>query len=124
MNSLANKHNVRYCSEENPRVTIEIVMQSLNMSVSCSTSESRAIGPYFFDDDIINVQNYHSISKECFVPELKRLGKVSCAIFQEDKAPPHFSRDVRQYFDKIFPNRWIGKGGSIRWAPRSPDLSR
>ena len=33
---------------------------------------------------------------------------------QQDGASAHFSRDVRQYFDKVFPNRC-----PIRWAPRS-----
>ena len=83
------------------------------MSVCCSTSENRAIGPYFFDDDTVNGQNYHSMLKEFFVPKLQRLGKVSSATFQENEAPPHFSRGVRQHFDKIFPNRWIGRDGSI-----------
>ena len=45
--------------------------------------------------------------KEFFVPELKRLGKTSSTIFQQDEAPPHFRPDVRQYLDKIFPNQRI-----------------
>ena len=45
-------------------------------------SESRVIGPYFFDDDTINGENSHSILKEFFIPELKRLDKASSTIFQ------------------------------------------
>ena len=37
--------------------------------------------------------------------------------------PVHFSRDVRQYFDKVFPNRWIRRAVPITWTSRSPDLS-
>ena len=40
--------------------------------------------------------------KEFFVSELKRLGQASSTIFQQDEAPAHFSRDVCQYFDKVF----------------------
>ena len=40
------------------------------------------------------------------------LGKASSAIFQQDGPPPHFSRDIRQYIDKTFPNRWIERGGA------------
>ena len=47
LNGLVNKHHVRYWSEENPRVTIEIVMQSAKAYVCCSMSESRVVGPYF-----------------------------------------------------------------------------
>ena len=37
--------------------------------------------------------------------------------------PPHFSLKVRDYLDKEFPGRWIGRGGPLAWPPRSPDLS-
>jgi hypothetical protein len=44
-------------------------------------------------------------------------------IFQQDGAPPHYSRDVRDYLNLQFPNRWIGRNGPISWPPRSPDLT-
>lgn len=43
---------------------------------------------------------------------------------QQDGAPPHYSQIVRRYLDINFPNRWIGRGGPIRWPPRSPDLTK
>ena len=54
---------------------------------------------------------------------MRKLHKVWSLIFQQDGAPAHFSTDVRQYLDNHFPNRWIVRGGPIRWAPRSPDLT-
>ena len=42
--------------------------------------------------------------KEAFVLKLKRRDKASSAIFQEDGAPPHFSKDIRQYLEKPFSN--------------------
>ena len=44
-------------------------------------------------------------------------------MFQHDGAPPHFFRPVREYLDEIFPNRWIGRNGPVRWPARSPDLN-
>jgi hypothetical protein len=38
-------------------------------------------------------------------------------------APPHFSRNVREMFDKQYPQRWIGRGGPHHWPARSPDLN-
>jgi hypothetical protein len=43
--------------------------------------------------------------------------------FQHDGAPPHYIRLVMQHFSNIFPNRWIGRGCTIKWPPRSPDLT-
>ena len=87
-------------------------MESSKVHVCCSVSESRMIGPYLFDDDTINRQNSHSILNEFFVAELQRLDKANSGIFREDRAPPHFSRVVRQYFNKISSNRWIGRSGA------------
>lgn len=42
---------------------------------------------------------------------------------QQDGAPAHFARDVRNHINRTFPSRWIGRGGHIRWPPRSPDLN-
>ena len=44
-------------------------------------------------------------------------------LFHQDCAPPHFFGNVRHHLDKHFPNRWIGRGGAIRWAARSPNLT-
>ncbi|KAG8289720.1 hypothetical protein J6590_098624, partial [Homalodisca vitripennis] len=41
----------------------------------------------------------------------------------QDGAPPHYGLHVREYLNNIFPNRLIGRRGSIEWPPRSPDLS-
>lgn len=43
--------------------------------------------------------------------------------FQQDGAPPHYAAIVRQYLDRIFPGRWIGRRGAIEWPARSPDLT-
>ena len=54
LNGLVNKHNVRYWSEGNPRITIEALMQSPKVHVCSSMTERCVVGSYFFDDDIIN----------------------------------------------------------------------
>ena len=43
--------------------------------------------------------------------------------FQHDGAPPHFTRRVREHLNRTYPNRWIGRGSTINWPPRSPDLT-
>ena len=43
--------------------------------------------------------------------------------YQHDGAPAHFALDVREYLNNVFPNRWIGKGGTVQWPPHSADLT-
>jgi hypothetical protein len=41
----------------------------------------------------------------------------------QDGAPTHYTSDVRDWLDEIFPARWIARWGAIDWPDRSPDLS-
>ena len=43
--------------------------------------------------------------------------------FQHDGAPSHYTRHVMQHVNDTFPRRWIGRGSTINWPPRSPDLT-
>jgi len=43
--------------------------------------------------------------------------------FQHDGAPSHYTRHVMQHLNDTFPNRSIGRGSTINWPPRSPDLT-
>ena len=46
-----------------------------------------------------------------------------CMRFMHDGAPPHFSRVARQFLNRHFANKWIGRGGPIAWPARSLDLN-
>ncbi|GBM21448.1 hypothetical protein AVEN_182419-1, partial [Araneus ventricosus] len=46
----------------------------------------------------------------------------------QDRAPPHFHHEVRQYLNDASPGRWIGRGEQhdlvhFKWPPNSPDLT-
>ena len=97
-------------------------MKSPKLNVWCAMSKNQLIGPFFFEDDTVNGENYLSMLQQFFIPEIRKLHKLQSIIFQQDGAPPHFSVDVRHYLDSRFPNRWIGRGDAVRWAPRSPHL--
>jgi len=43
--------------------------------------------------------------------------------FLHDEAPPHFSLRVRNHLNRHYPERWIGRGSSVSWSPRSSDLT-
>ena len=44
-------------------------------------------------------------------------------LFQHYGAPHHFSLAVRDHLDQRFGQQWIGRGDTIAWPARSPDLS-
>jgi hypothetical protein len=48
---------------------------------------------------------------------------MTTIIFQPCGALPRFRRHVMEVLTATFPGRWIGRGGSIPWPPRSPDLT-
>src|SRR5678816_129152 len=43
--------------------------------------------------------------------------------FMHNGAPAHFSLVPRNYLNTVYPRRWIGRGGTEPWPPRSPDLN-
>src|SRR5580765_6641648 len=51
------------------------------------------------------------------------LARLVDMYFQQDGAPPHYSRLVTEHLNLTFPGRWIGRGGPINWPARSPDLT-
>ena len=43
--------------------------------------------------------------------------------FQHDGCPAHFALQERGELDRMFPQRWIGRGSTVHWPARSPDLT-
>ena len=80
------------------------------------------LGPYFFERTCTG-ESYLNMLRNDIVPELRRKGLLETAVFQQDGAPPHWSREVRDYLTMTFGDRWIGRGGPTAWPARSPDLT-
>ena len=62
---------------------------------------------------------------EIVIPRLNNLSKNENKVyFQQDGAPPHFHVNVRNFLDRTFNQRWIGRRGcATNVPPRSPDLT-
>jgi hypothetical protein len=46
-------------------------------------------------------------------------------LYQQDGLPPHHHKEVMDFLNHNFPEKWIGSGGPITlitWPPRLPDL--
>lgn len=130
LNGVVNRQNYRYWSTTNPNWAIEAHSQYLqSVNVWAGIVNNKVIGPYFFDG-ILTGQRYLEFLRNELIPDLHHLfqnGNLpnfpEDIWFQQDGAPPHFSREVRQYLNEVFPRQWIGRRGEIEWPPRSPDLT-
>jgi hypothetical protein len=77
----------------------------------------------FFDESTVDQDNYLDMLQHFFYPVLQQKKLTRKIMFQQDGASAHFAKTVRSWLDEKFNDRWIGRGGPISWAPRSPDLS-
>ncbi|CAF0812160.1 unnamed protein product [Adineta ricciae] len=123
VSGMIHKHNCRIWSQDNLHTTMEVAMNSPKVTVWCAMSSKMIIGPYFFDESTVNQHNYLDMLQNFFYPFLQKKKLTRRIIFQQDGAPAHFANSVRSWLDDSFDDRWIGRGGSISWAPRSPNLS-
>lgn len=119
--------NVYFWSKENPYYFEELEHNPPHVMIWAAVSSRHIIGPYFFDHSV-NQNTYLRMLQDWFIPKLRELNIENNCYFQQDGAPPHYSLLVRDYLNKTFGTRWIGRGSDIlpapmNWPPRSPDLS-
>ena len=91
------------------------------MNVWCGLMSNRVIGPFFSYERTITADVSLDLLTEYVAPQL--IDSQPTIIFQQDGAPPHWGLRVRQFFNKTFSDRWIGRDGPISWPTRSPDIT-
>ena len=114
--------------QETPIYGIVIILMELSKAISinvlCGVIGEQLISPYIFlqrlTDDIY--ANFLQVYLPALLENV-RLQTRRQMLYQHDGAPPHPSQFIRQYLNHKFPTRWIGRGGTQNWPPRSPDLN-
>lgn len=127
LNGEVNRHNSRYWSPENPHLAHELYTQfPKKLNVWAGIFNDQIVGPFFIDGNL-DGPTYLQLLEDAVIPRVVHLIEEDeedfDPIFQQDGAPPHYALAVRAYLDYEFPERWIGRRGSIEWPARSPDLS-
>jgi Helix-turn-helix domain (DUF4817) len=122
LNGVINRHNSVYWAKENPNITYEHTMQAEGVTVWGGLWYQGVIGPYFFEDKV-TAKSYLSMLNDYFYPLFRRLRDKDSIFLMQDGAPAHYAIDVRQWLNKNFTARWIGRRGPIDWPARSPDLT-
>lgn len=115
---------MHYWASENPH-WMRIVQNQHPWSVNtwCGIVGDRIIGPHFFEGPI-NGEMYNDFLINNLPEMLNSIEIQQEHIwFQQDGAPPHFARQVRETLNLTFRDRWIGREGPVNWPARSPDLT-
>lgn len=119
-----NSHNMHHWDQQNPHRTREQSFQTrFSINIWCGILGDQLIGPHIFDGTV-NGTNYLDFLQHALPNLLDGLNNVERdkLIFQQDGAPPHFNATVRQWLNENYPE-WIGRGGTVAWPARSPDLT-
>lgn len=131
-----NTQNCRYWSLENPRELRESKSQyPQKFNAWAGIFRRQIVGPFFYQENL-NGENYLRMLTEQIVPALRQICEeeefaevqeepiqFATMYFQQDGAPAHSARDVRDFLNTVFLGRWIGRRGPIEWPPRSPDMT-
>ena len=121
-----NRRNMHYYADVNPHWKRHKEFQrQWSLNVWAGIVDDYIVGPYFFEENL-NGNNYLDFVRT-ELPNLLRnvLHNIQEIMwFQQDGAPAHRSRQVKNYLNERFPNRWIDLGSTTQiWPPRSPDLT-
>jgi hypothetical protein len=64
---------------------------------------------------------YEDMLEEFLIPILEEKGPDDM-LFQQDRATSVYHKEVTDFLNRKFPEKWIDRGGPITWPPCSPDL--
>lgn len=120
-----NTHNFHVWQEANPHAISQKRHQHrFSLNIWCGIIGNHLIGPHVFQG-ILNAEMYlHFLNQDLqdMLDDIP-LHVINGMWFMQDGAPAHFAIVVRQYLDRQFQDKWIGRGGPVPWPARSPDLN-
>ncbi|CAF4207689.1 unnamed protein product [Rotaria sordida] len=122
LNGHVNRHNSIYWASENPKIDLERELNVPGISVWVGLSSYGVIGPFFFSSTVTGA-SYVQMLRDDFQPVIDNSPDMNDFWFQHDGSPAHYSQIARDYLEEMFPDRWIGRRGTVEWPPRSPDLT-
>lgn len=122
LNGTVNRQNSIYWSESNPHLQLQVEQHSTGVCVWAGIWVGGIIGPFFFDGTV-TANSYLKMLQTQALPKIEKTFGPNEIYFQQDGAPPHFARNVRDWLRGTFPDHVIGRQGDIEWPPRSCDLT-
>ena len=111
---------VEYGSQ-NPYEVVEKESDSPKLNLWRGLIYNQIIKPLFFTESTITADIYLDMLKHSVVPQLEEF--QPWVVFQQDGAFPHWGLMVRDFLNKTFPHRLIGRTGPTPRLPRSSDIT-
>lgn len=73
----------------------------------------------------LNAEAFHGILQNEVLPQLNQIPvqRRQQIWWQMDGCPSHNGRNISDWLNQEFPERWIGRFGNVAWPARSPDLT-
>ena len=90
-------------------------LHSPKVLVWCGFKTDFLMDPFFFDNPIKGAA-YRDMLINHVEPQLRSHHCLTKTVFQQDGAPPHIEKSVKEYLSNRFP-------GNFSWPLRSPDLN-
>lgn len=124
-NGIINFHNTHVWADENPHAIRRHNFQHrFSINVWVGVIGDHLIGPYVLPMRLNGEAYLNFLTDQLpLLLEDVDLQTRRALWFMHDGAPAHFSNNVRTFLNQTYPNKWIGRNGPVRWAPRSADLN-
>jgi hypothetical protein len=103
LNGTVNWHNCVYWFSENPNVHVDKAVYLPRLSVWFGVSSRGVVEPFFFEGTVTGAA-YLNMLQESIVPAVRQLYVYEDMWYEQDRAPPHYRRDIRVYLDNTFPD--------------------
>lgn len=120
-----NFHNSHLWDMQNPHGMVTANHQlRFSRNVWAGIIGDRILGPVFLPRRLTG-RNYRRFLRVTLPPLLEEVPLTMRRVMWllHDGAPAHFANIVRTHLNRVFPGRWIGRGGPVAWPARSPDLN-
>ena len=120
---MVNHHSCRIWGSERPDDTFEWQRDSPKVNVWVRITKQTVYGPLMFVENTVTGGMYLVMLEQFLEPQLQQDYILGTVVYQQDGAPPNFAIPVREYLNRTFPKRWIGRRSPRLCAARSPDLT-
>lgn len=124
-NGITNARNLHEWTHDNPHLKRASSFQvQFSINVWAGLLDDMLIGPVILPATL-NSERFLTLLRDELprlledVPLASRQGMY----LQMDGCPAHYGRNVREFLNNNYANRWIGREGPVGWPARSPDLT-